>query len=857
MPLLAWGLGAGPARADSAATTAATATVAAAATTAAAATATATTAGAAATTVAAATATTAATTAGTDAAAPQEVVVTARIRSERVEDVPIPVTAVSGDTLDALDDVTLTDWAKLTPNLLVNAPNARQTSIAIRGIGKNTANDALEPSVGVVVDGVAMAYIAQDWGDFPDLDHVEVERGPQGTLLGKNTTLGVVQVVSKAPSFDDSYSATVGTGERNDLDGKFTATGGLVDGLLAYRASFYAERRDGPFHDVAPDATDNTFQGRNRFGAKLQFLLTLTDDLSARIILDRQVSSELLFWGEAPLIGDPEDFPDGVSRTLAAGAFSGATYTSRLQRPYFDGYVPYVGDGDTVDNNGARPTTSQSGGLSAQVDWKLPAFTLTSISAVRNSLFDAHNDADWTHFDIGGNGAIITQTQVSQELHLTSSIGQLMDYTTGVYFLNSHVNSCDRNIYGADAGAFYASNAQYAALADPVGQDLLVDSLKGLFYYTCTAPTTKSEAAFGQVNWHLSDAATLTTGVRVTHENKDNFYDKFVVDPSGLAAGVAAGDFAGASAAQLAAAEGILKAQANDLGSVVGDPISATSYAWLFNPSYKLGEHVLLYASASHGEKSGAVLFNTSTLEPQNVAPEKTLDFELGVKAELLERRLTVNVNLYDTEVTDYQQNITVADPTQASGFRTYLGNAPKVRLSGLEFDTEYTLNEYFGIVWNGAFNRAIYADFADAPCPADIAAEVNAQGVVVGPLQCNLTGRQLPYAPRFTTNVGPDFHLPLGGRYVLHAYVNEAFRSRANMSAGLSQYGWQGSYSIVDTGIGVATTDGRWEWDFIGSNVLDKWYYQDITTYTNQAAIEAYPGEQRYLGLQVHLNFR
>ena len=134
---------------------------------------------------------------------------------------------MGGDTLVRLNAVTVTDFAKLTPNLLVNAPNARQTSIAIRGIGKNTANDALEPSVGVIIDGVASAYIAQSWGDFPDVDHIEVERGPQGTLLGKNTTLGVVQIVTKAPSFQDGYTAEVGAGTGNGLDGKFSATGPL------------------------------------------------------------------------------------------------------------------------------------------------------------------------------------------------------------------------------------------------------------------------------------------------------------------------------------------------------------------------------------------------------------------------------------------------------------------------------------------------------------------------------------------------------------------------------------------------------------------------------------------------------
>src|SRR6202012_4607892 len=122
---------------------------------------------------------------------------------------------------------------------------------------------------------------------------------------------------------------------------------------------------------------------------------------------------------------------------------------------------------------------------------------------------------------------------------------------------NSHINSCDRTIDGTDGGAFYATNPQYATLSGTAaGRDLLVDSLKGLFVYTCTAPTTKSYAGFGQINWHLSSAATITTGLRVTHENKNNYYSKYVGTDSVLAGDIAAGSF-GATPAQISAAQAI------------------------------------------------------------------------------------------------------------------------------------------------------------------------------------------------------------------------------------------------------------------------------------------------------------
>jgi iron complex outermembrane receptor protein len=220
----------------------------------------------------------------------------------------------------------------------------------------------------------------------------------------------------------------------------------------------------------------------------------------------------------------------------------------------------------------------------------------------------------------------------------------------------------------------------------------------------------------------------------------------------------------------------------------------------------------------------------------------------------MFNHRLTVNANLYDTEVSDYQQNITVPDATTSNGFRTYLGNASKVRLRGLELDSIYSVNEYLTLNWAGAYNHAVYADFKDAPCPADISAQVNAAGKVVGPFTCDLTGQQLPYAPKITTNLGFDLHAPIAHGYLAHAYVNDVFRSRANYAAGLSAYGWQGSYTLVDGGIGVLTESEKWEFDFIGTNIFDKKYAQDITTFTNMAAVTAYPGERRYVGFEAHL---
>jgi len=785
------------------------------------------------------------------------VTVQARDRAEKLQDVPIPVSAISGQALERNNAVTVQDFAKLTPGLLVHAPNARQTSISIRGVGKNTANDALEPSVGVIVDGVPAGFIAQSWGDFSDLDHVEVLRGPQGTLLGKNTTLGVINVVTKQPSFKPESSLELSAGDHQSLGVKAMIGGPIQDGVLAFRASVFAEKRDGPFADIAPDHSNETFQNRDRLGGRLQFLLVPTSTLTFRLSLDRQQSSEMFPFSDPPLIGDPAAFPNGKSRT----ANNALTYSSRLARPYFGDYKPLIGDWDHLVNIGSRPTLGSSNGVTSEINWTpTEETTLTSITAYRNSLFDAKN-AEWLPFDIRQYGAVIHQNQISQEFRINSSLSKTIDYTTGLYLLDSKVAPVDRTLYGEDAGAFYATAANYNALKNTsVGNRLLQDSLRGLFLNTPAHPDTKSVAEFGQLNWHLDEKTTVTLGLRRTDETKTNDYAKLINTDSALLSNIAAttfnaagnatgGIYNGATAAEIAAAKSVRASQANNLGTIAGDTIKAPAYAWLVNPSYKLNDDILLYTSAGYGEKSGSVQFNTSSLKPQNVNPEKALDFELGAKSTLLNHSLVINGNLYQTHIKDYQQNLTVIDPilsaqTGGTAYRTFLGNAKGVTLRGVEVDGSYAITKRFGFNFSGAYNKAFYSDFANSPCPSDIAGEPG------GTQQCDFTGRQLPFAPKLTASLGFDYRVPLHGNYSLHAYSNAAYRGSANYNAGLSDLGLQGSYTVVDGGIGIQANDDKWELALVGKNLGDTHYVTSIGAYSTSGAVTATPGDRRYLGI-------
>jgi iron complex outermembrane receptor protein len=775
------------------------------------------------------------------------VTVTARNREELAQDVPVPVSVVSGATLERDNVVGIAGLAQKVPNLGLFGSNPRQTSISLRGIGKNTANDTMEPSVGVIVDGVASSYVGQNWTDWVDLDRIEVIRGPQGTLLGKNTTLGVINISTKAPSFTPGYVYEARIGSYNDLEGKVSATGPIEDGVLAYRGSFFINKKDGVLKNVwqsGPETWNETY----RVGGRLQFLLTPNKDLSARIILDEIQSSE---HGNKSLLvnNGPANFADGPARTI--------TFASRLARSYFnnaDGtpYQPVFGN-NQIEDSQARPQRTRQNGVSAEINAQLGEYTLTSITAHRNQHFDIKNGGV-TRFDIGNGGQQLWNNQSSQELRLTSPLGAQIDYQVGLYGLRAKVYSDDPTSYGADAGAFNASNAQYGALSAPQYRGLLRASQDGVYRSYVLEPRTTSLAAFGQLNWHVDEKTTVTAGLRETHERKTG-RNRRELDRMGSALTNAAGtDNSKAAlyglnlnnAADLAAwnaAKALYTSAIGGAGAIYdwkeGEAISANSLSWLLSPSYKLSDTVLLYASASQGEKSGAVEFVTASGAllgtPQNVRPEKARDYELGVKSLLLARRLLLNANLYQTKVTDYQANLTVEDPTSSSGTRTYLGNIPGVRARGLELEANYAATRNLKLNLNASYNRAIYLDFTTAAPDTSVTRIVN------------FAGRQLHGAPKVIVNAGIDYSHPVG-RLLGRVFLNNSYRSDSYLASNQSEYTYQRAYSLTDGGVSIGSQDGRYEFSVVAKNLFNKSYATGAGTYSSSGAVTIQPGYERAL---------
>jgi iron complex outermembrane recepter protein len=762
----------------------------------------------------------------------QDVVVTARLREENLQDVPIPVTAVSGDQLDKEHQATVKDFAQKSPSLTVNAPNARQSSIAIRGVGKNIANEALEASVGVIVDGVFVALPGLTWGDYADLERFELLRGPQGTLLGKNTTLGVLNVVTKAPSFTPEKELEVTYGNRNLFITKGTATGTLIENTLAYRASVYFDYQDAQLRNDAVGAQDVN-AAADRWGGRLQFLYTPNANVTNRTIIDHSQSDERNVAVLA--ITDPQFYTDNGAYRVSHPAVPSAinppadTFTSRLAR---FGYTPSFDSWKSVDLNAQRPTKTEQNGISTQTDWKLEGgYVVTSITAYKTYHFDALNDADYTHYDIGRGGYLVDSWAGSQELRLSSPknqdiLGQKFDWQTGLYALRSETSSTLRTIFGADAGQFYSAYPVYANFAgSTAGREALRDSLNNIFLHQVEHPDTTSLAAYGQTTWHATQQADLTLGLRNTYEEKTNWTQKW---------------FTGGTASDSTGVRNTVAVPFTlGTGKIQGQEIDADSWSWLINPSYKITPDILAYASYSHGEKSGAVQFDQISGAPLNVAPEKVEDYEIGFKTNLFDKKLTLNPNLYWTEITDYQATL----GRQISAVRavSYLGNVPGVRIRGVELEGIYkTPIEGLVLNFGGAYNDGIFTSYKNAQCPGDLSYSSSTL--------CDFTGQRFSGTSRWIGNIGFNYERPIFDGYTAYFFASETYRSRVNY--GVSDLTWQNPYSITNAGLGFRPDNGAWDVSIWGKNIFDTHYFTFLGSVSQTSPILGMPGDPLQFGV-------
>jgi len=753
----------------------------------------------------------------------EEVVVTARRREENLQAVPIAISVIGSAVLESSGAVNTQQLAALVPSLYYNSANPRNTAYTIRGLGSNTlsissANDGMEPGVGFYVDQVYHGRPATAAFDFTDIERVEVLRGPQGTLYGKNTTGGAIQIISRAPTFTPESSGEVAFGNYDFMQAKTNFSGPLGE-RVAGRFAAQVTRRDGLLRNVNTGATLNNL---NNVALRGQLLFVPREDLTLRLIADVSDLDAACCTQNFLRIGTSLRSASRQYPALAAGI----------------GYAPPSQDiyDRLTDIDAPLHVNTQDGGVSLTADLALGGATLTSITAWRYWDWDVANDRDYTGIPIQMVQRIPSrQDQYSQELRLASDSAGWLGYVTGVYFFRQQIHGTPTSIYGPMAAYWLLNPANFSV---PVPEDLL----DGYGQQGESRFTMQSYAAFGEVNYQFMPRLAGTVGLRYTYEDKWGSYATQVfggADLSGLPT---------ATASELARAKlSIFRPQSYAPADKGG------SLSGRINLSYQWADGLFTYVSYAHGFKSGGLNMSGLPLNAQNqptlstavIRDERNDTFELGLKSTWFGGRATANFAAFQTIVHDYQANIVSSQET--ASIRSYPANIPAVRVRGGEGDLDAVVIGGLSVRATIAFADGINTDYPAGPCPLELQSSAT--------VACDLTGVRLAGLSKWTGSLGIGYAAAVGpGEAMLHA--DWSARSGYNSDTTASRYTRIGGYGVLNASVGYRFRGG-WEVEAFARNVLNKDYLTALTIQTgNSGLILGQAGEPRIAGVLVRAKF-
>jgi iron complex outermembrane receptor protein len=723
-----------------------------------------------------------------------EIVVTAQFREQNLQDTPLAITAVSGAMLEARSQTNLSTVADQAPSVTLKPQGAAfgpALGANIRGVGQFDFNPALEPGVGVYVDDVYYATLTGSIFDLLDLDRVEILRGPQGTLAGKNSIGGAIKLYSKKPTGSNTgyVSATYGIRDRIDLRG--SADIKLTDNLFA-RLSGVAKKQDGyikrlDFGCVNPPgsplnptvggipSTRSASQGCvvaregevNYQAVRGQVRWEPTDAIEVNVIGDYTVDDRTS--PGAVLIS-----ADNPNPSVRGNAFN-VPYDNRFICGRYCNYATYLSPAGVwpgpvaagyplIETRGDGRTRFEGWGVSGQIDWKLgETMQLTSITAYRtyDALFS--NDDDGSPLAVGNGLSSLTFWSVSQELRLNGSLANdAIEYTLGGFY--------------QDQSSTYPSfqDLRYPAIPLQFQQDDPVNA--------------DTKAVFAHLSWHITDQLTATGGLRYTEEHKDYTFSRKNRD--------------GTVNPFLAAVDG-------QVGNYNGDRVD-----WRANLQYQWTDDIMTYAQVSTGFKGGGISprpFNAEQVRPFN--PEKLTAYEGGIKTQFFDRMLTLNVAGYYSDYTGIQLAFLSCPQFGGPGPCALIANAGDAHIKGFEVETTLRPAQGFTIDASVSHTDFEYTDI---------------DPLAGGPSQPG--GPQFddvpPYTPKWKWSAGVQYEIPLGSAGSLTPRVDAAYQSTV-FSGSVNSLGERlASYTLANARLTYRNDGGDLEISGEVTNLFDKYYY-------------------------------
>ncbi len=767
------------------------------------------------------------------------IVVTARRRAEELQDVPLSVSVLNSEAVEQTGSYNIQRLTQLQPTLQFYSTNPRNSSINIRGIGAplGLTNDGIEQGVGIYIDQVYYNRVAAATLDFVDIEQVEVLRGPQGTLYGKNTTAGAINITTRAPSFSYEGKAEISVGNLNFKQAKATVSGPITD-RLAIRIGASVTDRQGTIYNVASNQHVNS---QDFLGLKGSLLWKATDTLNITLAGDYNLQNPVCC----------AQIYAGYGSTQRAANRQYPALTASL------GYqVPSTNTYDRLTDLDAQlKARNEMGGASLRAEWDLGGGTLTSVSAYRYWDWQPSNDRDFTGLDVTTRSQNPTQQkQWTQELRYAQE-GETIDFVVGAFGFHQTIHTTGSQVQGADASAWLLNPTSSLSRNPAV--------LNGLTAENDIRLKNTSAALFGQLTWHVTDRLSLQPGLRLNYDKKKGSYDSVV---TGTASNGTRQLVTFASTDPwIVAQRGVLAPQSFEAS------FSDWNLSYDFTAAYEFSDDVMGYATYSRAFKSGGINLNGVPLDaagnPQldvaTVKPEKVNHFEIGLKTQFWDKRATLNLTGFWTEIEDYQA---IVNNGQNSVLRGYLANADKVRVRGIEADFSIRPSDRVNAYVSGAYTDPKYRKFTNAPCPPELSggnsgATPGAPGVpgAVSPAVCDISGQLLPGISKYSLSYGVEFNVPtalLGGEGQFYIGWDGSYRSTFSSNASRSVYMDIKGYSLNNLRLGFRNSDGLNVYGWV-RNIFDQNYMEVLaTTPGNTGLIAGQPGDPRTYGLTLKVDF-
>nr|WP_314835019.1 TonB-dependent receptor [uncultured Flavobacterium sp.] len=717
-----------------------------------------------------------------------EVVITSRRRIEKIQNVPIPISVVSGKRAEEAGAFNPNRLKELIPSVQLYSSNGRNTTLNIRGLGSSfgLTNDGIDPGVGFYVDGVYYARPAATAIDFVDIERIEVLRGPQGTLFGKNTTAGAFNITTRAPSFTSGASFETSYGNYNYIQAKASITGPISKNLAA-RVSFSGTQRDGTIFNTTTLKPTNSL---NNVGFRAQLLYTPSENVN------------ITFAGD-----NARQRPDGNATVVA-----GVVTTKRAAYRQFDAIIADLGYKLPTTNPFDRITDADAplrvnndfGGASINIDAKIGKGTLTSTSAWRYWIWDPTNDRDFIGLPVltksQGNSR---HDQWTQEIRYAGAFSKKLSGVFGVFLI-------DQDLTSDPVQTEESGSAQWRFAQNTTSELWKTPGLfDGFGTKTTSRLKTLGAAVFSQVDWSITENLHLLPGLRFNYDKKNVDYKRETY-----------GGLQTTDPALLALKNALYTNQAFNFS------VNENNFSGQVTLAYKPTKSVNTFATFANSYKPVGVNLGglptasgVTLIELARVKPEYVTHYEIGVKTKPSPQSI-LNITLYNTDIKDYQTQVQTAEVGVNRG---YLANAEKVRVKGVEVEGSLRASSHFA--FNGAlsYTDGKYVSFKNAPVPLEETGGASAFK--------DVSGGDLPGISKWSGSLGGEYNtsgnfLDLKGNYfiALDSYARSTFSSSASPSQYLNIEG----YALLNARVGFRAANGLsvliW-----GRNVLNKDYFEQL----------------------------